>query len=127
MEKCVSLIILLFGVTMFSFIIGQLLEIIMNINTYHMHGNHKDLTKWISLLSKYNNGNPLEKSMISEIENFFDYYWQNNRMGALVTDLDILFLNQLPTSVKNEIFIDYLYVDFCYKYKKYFNPGKIKF
>ena len=92
-----------------------------------MHGNHKDLTKWISLLSKYNNGNPLEKSMISEIENFFDYYWQNNRMGALVTDLDILFLNQLPTSVKNEIFIDYLYVDFCYKYKKYFNPGKIKF
>lgn len=92
LEKCVSLIILLFGVTMFSFILGQLLDIIMNINTYYMHGRHKDLTKWISLLSKYNNGNPLSKGLIKNIENFFDYYWENNRMGGLYTETDNLFM-----------------------------------
>ena len=96
-----GLIVLLFGVTMFSFIMGQFMDIIMYLNSFKDSGNHKDLTKWISLLARYNNGNPLEKSMITEIESFFDYYWDFNRLEALKSEDDLLFLDQLPQYVQD--------------------------
>jgi len=85
-------------------------------------GNSKDLTKWVSLLARFNGGVPLGKELIEDIEHFFDYYWEFNRLGALETDLDLNFRDQLPLYVQNEIYMNYLFVDFCYKYKTYFKP-----
>ena len=35
-------------------------------------------------------------------------------------------MDELPQSVQGQIFIDYLFTDFLYKYKSYFTPPKIK-
>jgi hypothetical protein len=88
-ERLISSVILMFGVTVFSFIMGQFIEILMNYKSLWMVGQHKDLSKWIALLSRFNNGNPLNKDLITKIEDFFDYYWDNNRLAALSNEKDL--------------------------------------
>lgn len=51
------------------------MEILINYKSLYQSGEHQDLTKWIALLSRFNNGNPLTKKLINKVENFFDYYW----------------------------------------------------
>lgn len=96
----------------------------MNYNELWAVGSHKDLSKWIALLSRFNNGNPLKKELITKIEDFFDYYWDNNKLSALNSEADNRFMDELPHNVQGEIFVDYLFTDFLYKYRSYFNPKK---
>lgn len=129
-ERFIAVFILLFGVSVFSFIIGQFIEIMRNYKSLWAVGHHKDLSKWISLLSRFNNGNPLKKEMITEIEDFFNFYWENNRMFALASERDLRFMNGLPVTIQQQILVDYLFSDFLYKYKSYFtnnfyNPNDI--
>jgi len=121
-ERGLAAFILLFGVAMFSFIMGQFIEILMNYKSLWKVGHHKDLSKWIALLSRFNNGNPLNKDLITKIEDFFDYYWQNNRLAAIQNETDLRFMDELPYYVQGEIIIDYLFTDFLYIYRSYFRP-----
>jgi hypothetical protein len=98
-ERIIAVPILMIGVAVFSFIMGQFIEILMNYNQLWAVGNRKDLSKWIALLSRFNNGKPLNKSLITKIENFFEYYWNNNKLAALQTDADNRFMDELPASV----------------------------
>lgn len=82
-ERVVASFVLLFGVSMFSFVMGQFIEILMGYKSLNQVGHHKDLSKWIALLQRYNNGNPLNKELVTRIEDFFDFYWENNRMSAI--------------------------------------------
>mmetsp|Transcript_37524 Transcript_37524/g.57481 ORF Transcript_37524/g.57481 Transcript_37524/m.57481 type:complete len:550 (+) Transcript_37524:1340-2989(+) len=119
-ERLITSFILLFGVSIFSFIMGQFIEILMNYKSLWKVGHHKDLSKWIALLSRFNNGNPLRKELITRIEDFFNYYWENNRLSAMSSSQDIRFMDELPYYVQGQIFIEYLFNDFLYKYKYYF-------
>ena len=82
-ERIIASFILLLGVSIFSFIMGQFIEILMNYNSLWEVGQHKNLSKWIALLSRFNNGNPLNKELITKIEDFFGFYWKNNRLSAI--------------------------------------------
>jgi len=62
---------------------GQFIEILMNYKSLWKVGEAKDLSKWIALLSRFNHGNPLNKELITKIEDFFDYYWTYNRLSAV--------------------------------------------
>ena len=64
-ERICALLILLFGVSVFSFIMGQFIEILMNYKSLWKVGHHKDLSNWIALLARFNNGNPLNKNLIT--------------------------------------------------------------
>lgn len=119
-ERWICSVILMFGVSIFSFIIGQFIDIMANYRMLWDVGNHKDLSKWISLLSRFNNGNPLQKELITQIEDFFTYYWENNRLEAFASESDARFYSELPDGMKDEI-LQYLFADFLYKYKPYFN------
>jgi len=61
----------------------------MNYKSLWKVGDHKNLSAWIALLSRFNNGNPLNKDLITNIEDFFDYYWVNNRLSALSNEKDL--------------------------------------
>lgn len=63
------------GVTVFSYIMGCLMEILIPGDA---KSAHKELAKWIALLSKFNEGSMLPRSLIDKIENFFEFYWDNN-------------------------------------------------
>ena len=74
-ERLIGALLMMFGVANFSFIMSQFIEILLNYKSLWEVGKHKDLSKWIALLSRFNNGNPLNKDLITKIEDFFDYYW----------------------------------------------------
>lgn len=88
LEKVIIAPILLFGVAVFSFIMGQFISILMNYKKLWIVGDGRGLQKWLGLLSKYNNGKPLNKELISKIENHFEYFWEHNRMSALSQEQD---------------------------------------
>jgi len=103
---------------------SQFIEIMMNYKSLWSVGKHKDLSKWIALLSRFNNGNPLSKEMISKVEDFFEYYWDNNRLSAINSIEGERFMSELPMGVQIEIYVDYLFCDFLFKYRFYFRPKK---
>ena len=115
----------MFGVIVFSLIMGDYMDILMQYKTIGEVTDNRGLSKWISLLSRFNNGQPLSKDLITKIEDFFDYYWDNNRLSCLDGD-GSRFMDELPERVKGEIFIDYLFSDFLYKYRFYFKPEDLK-
>lgn len=80
-EKFVGAFVLLLGVCVFSIVLSRLMDILGEFRKIEKVGEHKLLSKWIAMLSKFNHGNPLSKDTIIQIECFFDYYWTNNRMS----------------------------------------------
>ena len=95
-EKVFGAFILMFGVAIFSYIMGTFMEILSNYRSLEAYGDHKNLTKWIALLSKYNDGEALNREIITKVESFFDFYWENNRLHAFETELDKKFISELP-------------------------------
>ena len=95
-EKIIICFVLLFGVAIFSFIMGQFIEIIISYKTLDITGDNKSLSKWIALLTKFNDSHPLSRTLITSIEEFFEYYWDNNPLLAFDTEKDRRFLHELP-------------------------------
>jgi hypothetical protein len=67
-EKYVLGILMLFGVSVFSYIMGNLIEILATFNSLDSAHDHRDLTKWIALLSKLSGGKKFKKSLVLKIE-----------------------------------------------------------
>lgn len=88
----------MFAVAIFSIIMGNFIEILMARNNLESTGNHKDLSKWIALLTKFNDQKPLSRELIVKIEDFFDYFWDNNPLMASKSAEDLRFINELPNS-----------------------------
>jgi len=82
-ERMIWSFVLLIGVAVFSLVMGEFIDILLNYKKLGQVGEGKDLSKWIALLSRFNNGNPINKNLISKIEDFFEYYWTNNRLAAV--------------------------------------------
>lgn len=99
-EKVIVAVILMFAVAIFSIIMGNFIEILMSRNNLENSGNHKDLSKWIALLTKFNDQKPLARDLIVKIEDFFEYYWDNNPLMASKSDEDLRFINELPNATK---------------------------
>lgn len=97
LEKIVMSVVLMIGLTVFSFLVNNMMEIL---DDYKAIGktegtDRKDLLKWIQLLSKFNEGLPIAKDLSLKIEDFFDYYWLNDRLRTLKTEADIKIINEL--------------------------------
>jgi len=75
-EALVISFVLLFGVGVFSFIMGNFIEILMSFKSVTSDNEEaEDLTKWLGLLARFNKGRPLPKELTKKLENYFDYYW----------------------------------------------------
>jgi len=87
-EKLIIAFVMLFGVVVFSYIMGNLIEIMLNINNLDLKPDHRELTKLIALLSKFNDGAKLPKSLVSKIEDHFNFYWEKNPLAAFQIESD---------------------------------------
>lgn len=74
-EKIIISFVMMLGVSIFSYIMGNFIEILMGYRSLEISGDHRELSKWIALLTKFNEANPLNKELITKIEDFFEYYW----------------------------------------------------
>lgn len=117
LEKIVGSVVLLFGVVVFGIIMNRLIEILLYFKSIDGETEDTDLAKWIAMLSKYNGGQPMDKDVITKIEDFFQYYWSNNKMQCFKSETDKRFIGELPGEVSEEIYIDYVFQDFVYKFQ----------
>jgi len=95
-EKIIISFVMMLGVSVFSYIMGNFIEILMGYRSMEQVGDHKELSKWVALLTKFNEANPLSKELITQIEDFFDYYWSNNPLLAFKSENDLRFIQELP-------------------------------
>lgn len=72
------------------------IELLTERNSYEVKGDTRELSKWIALLTKYNDNAPLPRELILKIETFFEYYWANNPLMAFKSQSDMRFLQELP-------------------------------
>jgi hypothetical protein len=57
---------------------------------------------------------PIAKDLSLKVEEFFDFYWKNDRLRTLKTEADIKIINELQDTFVQSILMEYLYVDFLY-------------
>ena len=93
---------------------------------------HKDLddgdnlTKFFSVLQRYNKGVPFNQELKKRIEVFFDYKWNNDRLLAIDDQDEIDKLNQLPEAVQDKLITNFLFSTFLNNFMDFFRcPKKV--
>jgi Ion channel len=132
-ELIVGSFIILFGVAVFSFIMGNFIDMLMEFKIVTSENeDNENLTKWLGLLSRFNKGRPLPKEMTFKIEEYFSYYWSKDRNYATKTLTGKRFLSELPKQIRVDvryylnlkqcfqIYKDFLFKNFLYVFKNYF-------
>jgi hypothetical protein len=79
-ERLVCLAILLFGVSIFSYVMGNFIAIVDQYSMVQKELEEYDkLIVFFSMFRKFNGGKPINQSLVDKIEKFFDYRWKNDR------------------------------------------------
>lgn len=89
-ERLVCLAVLLFGVSIFSYVMSNFIEIVDQYSMVQKElEDYDNLVVFFSMFRKYNGGKPIKQSLVDKIEKFFDYRWKNDRRLALTEELEI--------------------------------------
>lgn len=67
------------------------------------------MERFFGVLTKYNNHLPLKKDFVTEIEDFFKFYWQNDKNSFLLDATDQKLLAELPVEVRVKIMKNFLF------------------
>ena len=118
-EKFIISFAMMLGVTVFSYIMGNLIDILAGYNSLQLKKDTKDLTKWMALLSKFSDGEKLNRTLTNQIEQHFEYYWTNNPLGAFQEECDRKIFGQLPESIITSIYVDYLFKNFLIQFSNF--------
>ena len=83
-ERIACSVFFLFGVTCFTFITNHFLTVINKMLLISKENeDYNNLSRFFGLLRKYNKNRKLSKEYMTEIEDFFDYYWTNDHNYCL--------------------------------------------
>lgn len=75
-ERVVTSMVLLFGVAIFSYILGVFIDITGSIDTLNADIDEGDqLTMFFGMLKKFNNNKPLDFEIQKSIEEYFLFKW----------------------------------------------------
>ena len=61
------------------------------------------------MLTKYNNYLPLRTEFIEEIEDYFSFYWSNDKLAFISEETGQAILSELPTDVRIKILKQFLF------------------
>lgn len=120
-ERILCAIILLFGVAIFSYIMGNFINILdqyQNLNSDLDEGD--ELARFFGLIRRFNDNVPLKLSLKEQIEKHFDYKWINDKNQAIDDQAEKDMLDQLPVEVINKIYGNFLFTDFVQSFQRFF-------
>ena len=79
-ERLFCAVILLVGVAIFSYIMGNFIEILISIqNLSADFDNGENLSKWFGLIKRFNSSRSISIDLKLKIEEYFDYRWINDK------------------------------------------------
>ena len=120
-ERVIMTLILIIGVACFSWIMGQFIEILFQVQA--VTGDNEDsvtLYRWLLILKNFNNNKPLPPDMVARFERYFQYFWKNNKNSAIQSEDDLALMSELPVSIQSNIYKDFLFQDFLELFKVHF-------
>ena len=121
LERAVGAFMLLCGVAVFSYIMGNFISILDSYMTYNKDLEEGSLlSRFFGTLLEFNNKEPINQAMKTKIEAFFDYRWKNDKNAAFEQQQDLDFYDQMPLTVKVILMRDFMHKDFLLKFKKQF-------
>ena len=104
---------LLFGVAIFSYIMGLFIEIIKTVKKNNADpGDGDSLFKFFGILRKYNMEERMNVNMKKKIESYFDYRWENDKNDVINNEIYLGFMQQLPQYVQDNLLNEFLYKEF---------------
>lgn len=124
-ERLFCAIILLVGVAIFSYIMGNFIEILHSIQYLNADFDEgESLSKWFGLIKRFNSSRSISMDLKQKIEEYFDYRWTNDKNQAVSDPEDIKILMQLPPTTRRAIYSDFLFKNFRNNFKKFFDFPK---
>ena len=125
-ERVFIALILLFGVAIFSLIMGIFIDILNEFNSFNRDdfAEEESLARFFGIFRRFNAQKPLPIEIMRKIEQFFAYKWTHDRNNAMKSDEDIAILSEIPEDVQHLIFNKFLFTDFLFKFNKMFTFSK---
>ena len=124
-ERVLCAIILLFGVAIFSYIMGNFINILQQYQALNQGLDEGDeLARFFGLIRKFNDNVPLKISLKEQIERHFDYKWINDKNQSIDDEQEKAILEQLPVEVINKIFAEFLFSNFIHTFQRFFRIPK---
>ena len=85
-ERLIMTFILMIGVAAFSFIVTNLIEIVIDVQTVTSKNEDSEkLSRFLLILKNFNKNKPLPPEMVARFEKYFDYYWHNDKNYAMIS------------------------------------------
>jgi len=126
-ERMAGVLLLLCGVMIFSYIIGNFLDASDALEEVAADNEHADdLSRFFGILQKFNYNRILKKEFTTRIEEYFEYFWSNDKLYSVATDVDLIYYDELPPDHKVDIFKNFLFRPFVQTFKKLFEIPKNK-
>jgi len=117
LERVVCAFILLFGVAIFSYIMGTFIEILDEFKNSNAELDDGDsLSKFFQVMARFNGDKQLPEKQIDNIMQFFDYKWKMDKNQAIDEEAEIALLMQLPSEVQDTLYSNFLFQQFLRKF-----------
>ena len=119
-ERLLCSVLLISGVLIMSYVLSELR--FMMSNFLQFNGNiesNDELEDFFLLLTKFNDGNQINNEIQTQIRIFMNYKWSNDKNCFLVTDEDKMMLEQLPDSCKIDLYTNFIFKDFLFKFRRF--------
>jgi hypothetical protein len=127
-ERSFGAFILLSGVAMFSYLMGNFIDILGSYQNLNAELDDGDtLARFFGMMKHFNDDEPIKIELKQKIEAHFDFIWNNDKNQAMISENDVDNFDQLPQHVQNKLYRDFLFCDFCKLFMvSYFNIPNLK-
>ena len=120
-ERLCTSFMLLFGVAIFSYVMGNFIEILSEFKEFHKEIDDGDnLSRFFGILKYFNGQKYIDINLKEKIEIHFDYRWKTDKLAGFTDEEDKNLIVQLPSDVQQEIFVGFLFKDFLTTFKSIF-------
>jgi hypothetical protein len=128
-EKILGSVIQIFGVTFFSILMNNFIDVVLSMKTSNFNDNEDQLQSWFILIKKIKNqpdgGSadiPIE--LRDRIEAHFRYFWDNDRTAVLLKRKD--YFDSIPFKIQEHIMCKFLFQDIITlsAFKSFFKMGR---
>lgn len=114
-ERMLCAFILLFGVAIFSYIMGVFIEILQQYNALFAEIEEGDkLAKFFGIIRSFNNDKAMDPELKLKIEKHLDYKWTHDRNSAIDELEEKKILEELPDAVQDRIYKEFLFDKFLH-------------
>ena len=121
-ERLFSTVMLVSGITLFSYVLSELRYMIKNFKYLNcdLEQNEK-LEEFFIMLEKFNQGQRINTEWQNKVRKFMKVKWNGDKNNFLLTAEDCMLLEQLPTKVRISIYTDFLFKEFLWSFRRFFN------